>query len=128
MLERIKPYLSCPIRRESLQGHATPNRKRGDLACEAGTEIFLGILPGAVHQDEAFEVERGEISCRAFEPFFACMQQMKSADDGTDGNVRTGSPAGFDRIDDSGMAAARDQHAGGQQERLFLRDEIRRRA
>ena len=74
---RGKFKADCPIRRESLQGHAKPNRKRGDLACEAGTEIFLGILHGAVHQDEAFEVERGEISCRAFEPFFACMPQIE---------------------------------------------------
>ena len=50
------------------------------------------------------------------------MSQMQSADDGPDGDVRTGFPAGFDRVDDSGMTAARDQHAGGQQERLLLRN------
>ena len=99
--------------------------KRGDLGFKAGTEIFRRVLSNTVHQNEAFEGKRGEIGCRAFKAIFACMPQVKSTDDGTDGDVRTGFPSGFDRVDDPGMATARDQHAGGQQECLFLRDEIR---
>ena len=113
---------------ESLKVQTLSDGKRGDLAIEAGTEIFHRILSGTVHQDEAFEAQRGEIGCSAFEAFLACVPQVESADDGPDGDVRTGFPADLDSVDDSGMAAARDQHAGAQQEGLFLRDEIRRRA
>ena len=56
------------------------------------------------------------------------MPQTKSADDTADDNVRTGFSAGLDRVDDPGMAVAREQHAGGQRERMSPRDEIRPRA
>ena len=60
-------YRSCPIRQKSLEGHAVPDGKRGDLAGQAGMEIFHGVLPGAVHQDEAFEFKRGEIPSKLAE-------------------------------------------------------------
>lgn len=104
-----------------------PHRKGSYLTSKLRQEELHRILPGTVQQDEAFEIERGEISCCAFKPIFTCMLQVESADDGPDGDVRTGFTAGFDRVDDPGMAAARDQHTGGQQKCLLLRDEIRRR-
>ena len=78
-----------------------------------------------MHQDEAFEIKRGEIRRGAFESIFVRMPQVKPAYDSANGDVRTGSPAGFDCVDDPGMAAAGNQLSGSQQERLFLRDEIR---
>ena len=105
-----------------------PDGKCGDLTSQAGSEVFHGVLSGTVHQNEAVEIERGEISSRTFEPFSACVPQVKSADDGADDDVGMCFPAGFDRVDDPGVAAARDQQAGGQKESLFLRDEIWRRA
>ena len=110
---------------DSLQVQILSGRKRSNLTGKVGTEIFHGVLPGTVHQDKTFEFKRGEIGCGAFKSIFTGMPQVKPADDGANSDVRTGSPAGFDRIDDSGMAASRNQHAGDQQERLFLRDEIR---
>ena len=110
---------------ESLKVQTLSDGKRGDLAIEAGTEIVHRILPGAMHQDEAVEFERGKIGCSAFKSIFTGMPQVKPANDGANGDVRTGSPAGFDRVDDPGMATAGNQYTGSQQERLFLRDEIR---
>jgi hypothetical protein len=46
---------------ESLQVQPLPDRKRGDLAGQAGTEIFRRVLSGAVHQDKAFKFKRGKI-------------------------------------------------------------------
>lgn len=99
-----------------------PDGKRGYLAGKVGTEVFHRILSGAMHQDEAFQIKRSKIGRCAFEPIFTGMSQMKSADDGSDGEVRTGFLTGFDRIDNPGVAAAGNQYAAGQQERLFLRD------
>ena len=110
---------------DSLQFQTLSGRKRSNLTGKVGTKIFHGVLPGTVHQDKTFEFKLGEIGYGAFKSIFTGMPQVKPADDGANSDVRTGSPAGFDRIDDSGMAASRNQHAGDQQERLFLRDEIR---
>ena len=108
---------------DSLQVQILSGRKRSNLTGKVGTEIFHGVLPGTVHQDKTFEFKRGEIGCGAFKSIFTGVSQVKSADDDPDGDVRTGFPACFDRIDNSGMATADNQQSGSQQERLFLRDE-----
>ena len=110
---------------DSLQVQILSGRKRSNLTGKVRTEIFNGILPGAVHQDKMFEFKRGKIVRSAFKSIFVRMSQVKASDDGADGDIRTGFPACFDRIDNPGMATARDQYTGSQQERLFLWDEIR---
>ena len=62
--------------------------KRDYTAGKAGAETFHRILSGTVHQDETFEVKRGKIGCGAFKSIFTGMPQVKSADDGADGNIR----------------------------------------